>query len=37
MSITESEARSKCPLGVNKCEECQRHFDDCDGKDYEVS
>jgi len=33
MSMTEQEARSKCPMGVNKCEECPRLMDDCDGNE----
>ncbi len=33
MSITDSEARSNCPEGLNSCKECQRYMDDCDGQE----
>ena len=29
--MTEQEARSPCPMGVNECEDCPRLLDDCDG------
>ncbi len=31
MSVTEQEARSPCPEGIDECIECPRYLDDCDG------
>lgn len=31
MSMIEQEARDKC-LGQEKCEDCPRYMDDCDGR-----
>ena len=33
MSMTEQEARSKCPMGQEKCNDCPRYADDCDGNE----
>ncbi len=33
MSMTEQEARSKCPMGINECGDCPRLLDDCDGNE----
>ena len=33
MSMTEQEARSKCPMGQEECEGCQLYMDSCDGKE----
>ena len=33
MSMNEQELRSKCPLGQDKCDDCFRYMDDCDGED----
>ena len=33
MSMTEQEARSKCPGGQEYCDDCPRYLDDCDGKE----
>lgn len=33
MSITEQEAMNPCHEGVDKCEECPRLGDDCDGNE----
>ena len=31
MSMTEQEARDKCPQGQETCNDCPRMGDDCDG------
>ena len=31
MSMTEQEARSKCPEGIEGCSECGQYLDNCDG------
>jgi len=35
MSMTDSEARSKCPEGIDGCDDCPRMGDDCDGIEEE--
>ena len=35
MSMTDSEARSFCPLGQDKCDDCPRMGDDCSGMEEE--
>lgn len=35
MSMTEQEARSKCPEGLDGCKDCEHYLDTCDGNDEE--